>query len=245
LTIPGVAIPSKAAIRGLWYEFSKAILRRGWAMVWRLEVQTRGMPHWHCLLITPGEEDRSSVSKWIWHRWASFVDRLEPVPEHVTVGLRGGWYLHQYMGGEYVSSSPEFQRSRMRGTGNRMISVEGDSDRGGPGIWKRYLQDHASKVKAEQVADGWGRHWGIVGRRLFVRIVPRVVDMTRRTDEYSRVLRCLRRMWRRRVHDERCLFGSRLGRGPRRGRIGTGVAAVFGRVETVERLLAWARTAAV
>jgi len=217
LTIPGAAIPSKAAIRGLWYEFSKAILRRGWAMVWRLEVQTRGMPHWHCLLITPGDEDRSSVSKWLWHRWASFVDRLEP----------------------------DFQRSRMRGTGNRMISVEGDSDRGGPGIWKRYLQDHASKVKAEQVADGWGRHWGIVGRRLFVLIVPRVVDMTRRTGEYARVLRCLRRMWRRRVHDERFPFGSRLGRGPRRGRIGTGVAAVFGRVETVERLLAWARTAAV
>lgn len=41
---------------------------------------------------------------------------------------------------------------------------------GGRGAWLRYLQDHATKSKQEQIAEGFGRHWGVVGREKFMEL---------------------------------------------------------------------------
>jgi hypothetical protein len=69
----------------------------------------------------------------------------------------------------------------------------------------RYLIDHASKAKAEQVAVGWGRHWGVFGRSLFVEDMGVPVDLTGRQELWVR--RLMRRGMRRRVVDRRAAGG--------------------------------------
>ena len=69
----------------------------------------------------------------------------------------------------------------------------------------RYLIDHASKAKVEQVAVGWGRHWGAFGRSLFVEDMGVAVDLTGRQELWVR--RLLRRGMRRRIVDRRAAGG--------------------------------------
>ena len=55
------------------------------------------------------------------------------------------------------------------GARERAVDVQGDGDQG---AWKRYLIDHATKVKQEQIAVGFGRHWGVVGKGKFKEVQP-------------------------------------------------------------------------
>ena len=53
------------------------------------------------------------------------------------------------------------------GADKHAVDIQKDE---GKGAWLRYLQDHATKSKQEQEAgEGWGRHWGVVGRDKFER----------------------------------------------------------------------------
>jgi hypothetical protein len=69
----------------------------------------------------------------------------------------------------------------------------------------RYILDHASKSKAEQVADGWGRHWGITGRKVWVEDLGENVDLSE--GERVWLFRLLRRGLARRVKDKRGVGG--------------------------------------
>jgi hypothetical protein len=69
----------------------------------------------------------------------------------------------------------------------------------------RYLIDHSTKHKAEQIACGWGRHWGVVGRALFIEDKGESVDLDPVAGIWLR--RLLRRGLRRRVVDRRAHGG--------------------------------------
>jgi hypothetical protein len=129
---------------------------------------------------------------------------------------------------------------QMPGAEDRAFCGSVDDGAHQQGAWLRYLQDHASKSKQEQVAASMGRHWGVVGRRLFRTVGPSSVE--RLTDvQLNRFLRAYQRLATPSVRCECAPFGRRLGFRCRRGS-GHGSAVVFGRTETHLRLVEWART---
>jgi hypothetical protein len=142
------------------------------------------------------------------------------------------------MGGEFINADGVFRRSEIFGASDHAVHVEPE---GGRSTWFRYLQDHASKRKQAQVAgDDWGRHWGIIGRRRFVRVVPTDAGMLTPV-EYTRVRRGIRRASRLTIHDERSPFGTRLGYASKRGNFGGGAAVVFTSTGMVRRLVEWSK----
>jgi len=69
----------------------------------------------------------------------------------------------------------------------------------------RYLVDHATKRKVDQVAVGWGRHWGAFGRGLFVEDVGIPQQLEPREEVW--LSRLMRRGMRRRIVDKRATGG--------------------------------------
>lgn len=74
----------------------------------------------------------------------------------------------------------------------------------------RYLLDHSTKKKANQVAVGWGRHWGVFGRSFFVVETGESIALT--GGEKRWLYRLLRRGLRRRIPDKRASGGIPWGR---------------------------------
>ena len=140
-----------------------------------------------------------------------------------------GQVTHETAKGTYTGS-------RMSLPGAHKVSCDVQIG-GGDGRWLRYLQDHATKAKQEQIGSGIGRHWGIIGRTCFARVMPDAsVEMTER--QYFRFLRAYQRLATPRVK----VGGEwKLGRRVRRGRRGSSV--VFSSPATMRRLVDWARQA--
>jgi hypothetical protein len=136
---------------------------------------------------------------------------------------------------EYVVAGP---RSDWPGASRHAVDVQ---TAGGQGAWLRYLQDHATKTKQEQIGVGLGRHWGVMGRRHLARVLPdRSCEMTER--QYARFLRAWQRLATPRVPVEAPGKSRtyKLGFRPRRGRRGAAVA--FSKPETIVKLVEWARS---
>lgn len=121
-------------------------------------------------------------------------------------------------------------RNLWPGADRHAVKWEG---RGGEGAWLRYLQDHATKAKQEQIPESIGRHWGVIGRERFEVAVPDEVCRLE-PHEYARVVRWMQRLSTPRIR-ARCVFGRRLGYRTRRGSWGRSVW--FTRAETVRRMV--------
>lgn len=214
-TIPGPP-PTPSEARKLWEWYCREVQRRGWGMVWRVEIQKRGAFHWHSLLIGPRESHPLDCS----FLWMQGLRNMAPV-DHVSSS-----------GTQWVQTA----RSALPGADLHAVEI---SQEGGRGSWLRYLQDHASKSKQEQIPENIGRHWGVVGRSLFVSVQP--VDIVGLTDrEYARVLRCLQRLWTPSRPNPSSPFGRSLSYTPTRGRRGHCVA--FTRPDTAARLCEWVKS---
>lgn len=105
------------------------------------------------------------------------------------------------------------------------------------GAWKRYLQDHTSKSKQEQIAEGFGRHWGTIGKDHFRRVLPESCEHLTH-QQFARFLRAYQRLCTPYIRDPSALFGRRRGFLVRRGRSGRSV--FFSNPETVRRLVEYA-----
>lgn len=135
-TIPGPVLPDDLE-RSIWKWFCREFQRKGWGMVWRLELQRRGARHFHALCILPND-----------------------VPSHNVVFL--WWDALRSVGAvTYSGECVHRVSSLMAHFGALDYSCRMQSDGGGRGAWMRYLADHASKSKECQEAIGKGRHWGL------------------------------------------------------------------------------------
>ena len=228
-----------AAEKALFSDWSCETLHRGWCAVWRLELQKRGARHWHCIVGIPTTELNAKAE--LRESWFQSLDKCGPA-------------------GVFAS------RRFWPGAQKHAVDIQSE---GGRGAWLRYLQDHATKSKQAQIGEGVGRHWGIIGRKLFREILPnKTVTMT--DPEFFRFLRAFRRLctpsfdcrrkilrrqksidWskitpaqseahRNWMHKQgRKPFETHLGRRCHRGGYGTSVW--FSRPETVFRLVEWAK----
>lgn len=217
-TIPGPTLPPSDA-REVWAWYCLQVAHAGFGMIWRVEIQTRGMLHWHCLAIGP---DHDALQRLV-SLWWDAIDRLgEFSPSKPYFGAKGDW-----------KSGVEWASSRIALPGAREHSAQIDTSRTGQGAWLRYLQDHTSKAKQGQVPVNIGRHWGIVGRKLFEPALPDSCD-----DLTPRQYAYVRRAYERLATPHRrasCVFGSRLGYRVKRGRRGRAVC--FCNPATLSRLV--------
>lgn len=224
-TIPGPPVPASEA-KGIWSWFCLQVVKSGRGMIWRLELQARGQLHWHALVIA---SDIVSL-----HRlnalWGEAVGRLGAFdPPEPYYGANGDWNR----GYTHCAS-----RMSLPGAFVHACHIESEETGCGRGAWLRYLQDHASKAKQEQIPTDVGRHWGIVGRGFFVQQIP--IDVAKLTPkQYAAVRRAYERLATPSRASEGSPFGRRLGWRVRRGRRGRAVC--FVNPTTVSRLVAWAR----
>lgn len=236
-TVPGVPI-SPDDWRKLMQTFANRLIRAKVGLVWRLELQKRGQPHLHCLAVPAphprirrrrarGVEDvhlpSQNVGAWLRWTWLELIDTLPQSPGRVFVEGLGVV--------ECVSAS----RSSL--VGAREYAVDLSEDKGDR--WYRYLCDHTTKSKQEQVHTWSGfRHWGIIYRPAFVEVAPSE-DVRLHRRQFAAVYRQLRKLSRRRIHDSRCPFGSRRAASPRRSCGGSAVWFGVSPALTL-RLLDWA-----
>jgi len=152
----------------------------------------------------------------IYQMWWECIEELGAFDNHITNS------------GLVLSGS-----SRMALDGAHGRSVQLEEERAGD-VWWRYLCDHASKAKQEQIGENIGRHWGVIGRKWAVPAFSEVA--CRLTDEQAVLLdRFLRRLRTPRVKDERDPFGYRLGWAPKMSRFGR--SDYFGHQSAVKRFL--------
>jgi len=210
--------------RELWASWCALARNRGWAVIWRAELQKRQALHWHCL-VAARTDDAGRTASELQSSWFRVLDASFPYVKYShAVGVGPGEEGLAVAGP--LSWSPGAQRHCVR--------VEYAES--GRGAWYRYLSDHASKVKREQIGENIGRHWGVVGRKHLRRITGRFLAMDAK--QYARFRRAYERMATPRVKDDRAPFGRRAGFRCKRGRWGSAVS--FVKTGTCERLAKWA-----
>lgn len=226
-TVPGGPF-SVGEYRDLWRDWYRCVQRVGWLVVWRAEVQRRGALHWHCLVCMESGDVHAGAGR-VEASWRVCLDDKWPrvvYPRPVKVWVASGEY----------DLAVEGPLSWWPGADEHCVRVE-HCERG-RGAWYRYLADHASKIKRDQVGEDIGRHWGVVGRRAAVSLRG---DRHELSDQaYARFRRAYERLATPSVVDDRSVFGKHLGGRCRRGRSGSAVC--FVQPATGARLLSWACT---
>jgi len=229
LTIPGYPLNPDQS-QAIFSKWRNHATKNGWPCIWRVEIQKRGQLHWHCIV---GVEkslypDSNSISTDIcksWHKCMSLMGEIEyrmvgdvrePTRCDFVTGRRR---LMDWRGAEKYSCRVDLMKDQEAG-------------------WKRYLFDHTTKAKQEQIPENIGRHWGVVFRKAFIETLPTEVSaMTPR--EYAKFLRCLNRWFTPYLKDSNALFGRRRGFTVRRGKMGK--TDLFTKsLPDVNRLVAWA-----
>lgn len=221
-TFPG-RIENLPACKDAFRRWSRRVSYRGWLAHWRAEVQPErkrrygdcGL-HFHAVVSVPESECRprgESMGDTVEAEWGALIVR------------RSWWEAVESMGPALDYSGREWSsRMAMSGASERAALVEHDGSHG-RGSWKRYLREHTSKAKRDQIGEDIGRHWGIINRKGYV---PAVEDMHNvRCLQYFAGLRVVQKLYRRRV-EAGCVFGAKHGRRQRRGRIGQAVWFCYG-----------------
>lgn len=156
--------------------FAMRVTRAGWGLVWRLEVQPRK---------DTKRQDIRGREQPHYHCIGICPPGTDPV------SARSAWLA--VLG----------PRGAVRGAADHAARVAVCDDWTGARI--RYLHDHASKAKLEQVAVGWGRHWGVIGRGSFEEESGRRINLT--WGEEKEAARILRKLNRRRIVDPNAAGG--------------------------------------
>ena len=225
-TIPGYPM-ELSDVKRLWQNWRVRANRLSLCAVWRIEIQKRGQLHWHLIVGFDGEP--AAAQRQIVQSWHKALR---------SMGELGFKYLGS------ASDPREFEMVTFKGNpmdwkGAEKYSAKVDVFPNQLGPWKRYLQDHTTKSKQEQIPENIGRHWGKINSKLFVEALPNRAS-TLSNKEYARFLRAYNRLCTPYIRCHGALFGRRRGYSAKRGRYGQTV--VFSMPETVGRLLDWAVT---
>jgi len=221
LTIPGPVLTADQS-KTLWHNYSRLIDRADMCAIWRVEIQERGALHWH-LILWSRPMVSISMQEWarkqtvpaqfaIEHIWHECIRGLGEIKfDDPYYGKNGDWKQ-----GILRSNS----RMGLPGAVWRACKVEtGEAE---SGSWLRYLQDHATKAKQEQIPENIGRHWGIIGRKRFKKLAPSGIEKL--TDaQFNIFIRAYQRLCTPMMKQPKNIFGSVLGYRVRRGSMGSSV----------------------
>lgn len=228
LTIPGPVISDVLLAKSMFENFCRRIKRRELPMIWRVEIQKRGQLHWHCMLganLTIHEiktmwlHSLDSVGR-IGYLTTKWVKECKHLPlegdfEETEKGLMIVCYLSKCVGAYDVGPKVDLIEDKTQG-------------------WIRYLHDHTTKRKQEQIPENIGKHWDIITRKKFIEQPPQLISgLTLK--EYSRVMRWFSRLCTPYIRDSSALFGRRRGFYWRRGKSGKSV--FFSDPATLQRMV--------
>lgn len=200
LTIPGYPL-SPGLAHKLFEKFRIFCRDKKWATIWRVELQKRGQLHWHCILGTYPEYSAKMTAIFIekcWHHCLRSMGILsfnfvgpfsDPTP---TKSIQGSYNLMDLKGADRYSARVDYMP---------------DQDKG----WIRYLIDHTTKHKQEQIPENIGRHWGVICRKLFVNVYPADSSTRFTAKQYAKFIRVIRRMYTPYIRCDTALFGRRRG----------------------------------
>ncbi len=234
LTVPGPLL-SAGEVERVKADAGMKLKKTGLLVQWRLEIQERGQIHFHGLIYGPPEGARAPICprKWasvpneqvaLWFVWKDCLRSLGKC--HHVDKIGNTWYA---------------LREDLPGASERMCHMR--SERSGRLGWVAYLcnaLDHTSKHKQGQIADGKGRHWGVVGR-CHLRPAAPLSEHDMPAPVRLSFVRRWRKLVRKHIKDPRCPFGWRHGWESKRGIKGS--AEWFCNTDpgaSVLRLIAWA-----
>lgn len=176
-TVPGLDNLTVDEFKILHHAFCSWLNKHKFALVWRVELQRRGMPHLHCVFF-------GTMYNWmrICNEWFTLLNG------------RKVWSVEKVSA--VCSELIEMPRSWVNGASHAVDVCKLD---GGFSAF-RYLVAHMSKAKRDQL--GWrGRNWGVVSRSKFHEMEKRSVWINE--SQYIKVLRWVRRWTRRKVYARR------------------------------------------
>ncbi len=227
LTIPGPIISEKLC-KELFKMFRNRITKMGFCAVWRKEVQVREQTHYHLVL----------------HIGCGLFDSHSDVKDLISVQwlecLKHSSHKEYPKGFEWIYKSGFHQLATHRNTIMKANIYASDCqfNDGDSFNWYRYMVDHATKRKDDQISES-GRHWGYINKKGFKLVQPYRSDFLDKK-KYARFLRTYQRLCTAQCRTSRkgCPFGKRLNKRRRFGR--SGKAVLFSRSPVVERILEWA-----
>lgn len=258
LTVPGPLLTTDEEKR-LHSYFTDRLLKARIPTIWRKEITLRKQIHYHCL---HGGDLQSPVTSYLLEDdyCRDVIDVSQTIPDRKggkprglgkarTIELMKAGKLQpllevrrHWLGALDALGPCDYRNhegiKRSVIPGANVIAVQADNCDDKEIGWMRYLQDHATKSKRDQEAIGHGKHWGVVCRKEFLRVLPdHIEELT--AYEYRRFLRALQRLATPWVRDDRAPFGTRLGFRNRRGKIGS--AIWYRSPGTIRRLMEWAK----
>ena len=152
-----------------------------WTLLWKLEFQRRGAPHWHALARVPAMVGSVTFEKWLAVTWANVVGASRDV--------------------DRADGSSEYSRHVSAGTG---VDFSG-KDFSDPRRISMYFAGHSAKSQDgkeyqhivpeewQQPGKGPGRFWGFCGLK------PALVELEVTQRDYDRLRRELRKLSRARA----------------------------------------------
>lgn len=257
LTIPGDDPLEPAQCKQLWENVHNEFRRLGYCGFWRIEIQERGMVHWHLLLCAPPESEEKIATLWL-----HCLDRLPKAlvsvtthqAEYINNALEWRWDGSRWLDAIDCASQLEdegytvdykqrkhkhtlvlpLDRSLIVGAREHACDAVSHDNQS---AWLRYINDHCTKAKQAQVLGFGGfRHWGYINKKL----LPESSFTTQELSfpESVQLLRLISKWSRMRVKAD-CSFGYKLGYRSSRGRSGSSVW--FGTPNFYNRAVRWAK----
>lgn len=190
LTLPGkwqILCPDGKSFKALIEKFRRRWTRAvgDWRLLWKLEFQGRGAPHWHALIRVPALVKGEIFERWLSRTWADVVsasDEIDGLDSHGNPDSEFRRHLRAGTGVDF--SGKEFSDPRripMYFAGHSAKSQDG----------KEY--QHVVPEEWQQPGKGPGRFWGFCGlEKAYVEL-----DITQK--DYDRLRRELRKLARARA----------------------------------------------
>lgn len=262
LTIPGYPLTVKEN-KKLFNTFSKYCQRMqiDFACAWRLEIQKRGSLHWH-LIAGSSCSDSEIITDELKTCWIKCLKTLGEVEHHYIGSLKNPTCLDDLHALNGINNKPPATFDYWETWGNHYkewietgytkqgevypIHHENSIDKKACDItifetqtygnWLRYMHDHATKSKQEQIAHGFGRHWGVINKKAFVSDTANTVYFEDNPEDYFKILRWLNRLFTPVIKDSTKIFGRRKGE-HWKSLTKNGEANYFSSPETIKRMI--------
>jgi hypothetical protein len=167
LTYPGTWAADPARWKADLDNFGLRVTRRwpGASIIWRLEFQKRGAPHFHCLVFGVAYMDR----RWVARVWAMIVTDLSVVDQRAAVNLGALLALMPDLSGPQrwallaLLSPSQRMYLKHRVAGTQVVRVK--SWRGVASYTAKGMAHELGKLDQALVdAGGVGRWWGVINR---------------------------------------------------------------------------------
>lgn len=235
LTIPGYPLTTRETKRlfNLFTQYSQRQQIK-FACVWRMEIQKRGSIHWHLIAITDNNNP-ATITHELKICWIKCLKALGEVEEHYMGDIEAPellddlredsgarvkhfdywakWGKHykaetlpkQHKNGKIY---PVKYKNIIYDKACDVIIFEDQTH----GHWLRYMNDHATKRKQEQIAEGVGKHWGYINKKAFIQDKPKTFYFEDNPEEYYKLLRWLNRLMTPIILEKTALFGRKKGK---------------------------------